>query len=431
MSRILNLEGFSVQFPSKTVLSGVDLEVHAHEVSVLMGPGGAGKSTLLRTICGANSAHASMRIDGRAEYLGQPLATGTARGLRPVLVQQKPAMLTSTVFEYLASNFPSRELFTRLQLRGRLVEALGDAGLAVLEGQLDAPMTALEPVERAILGILRATLPMPALVCIDEPTAAMGDAEAARVLEYIRRQAEERAVLLVTHHQRRARQVGDRTALLAGGRIQEALPTEQFFAAPTSELARVFVRTGGCTVPSPDARPEELDPQYRTAEYERPAKGGYAPARQGPSGFDWLLPGRLAGTPLPGIVDDIDRDLDALRRVGTTTLVTLTLDRLPARKLRKRRLESIHFPIVDMHAPEPVRAADLCRLVEVRLEDGGVVAMHCKAGLGRTGTMLACYLIWKGESAEAALARVRRVNPKWVQSKRQEDFLKEFEQWLD
>lgn len=58
---------------------------------------------------------------------------------------------------------------------------------------------------------------------------------------------------------------------------------------------------------------------------------------------------------------------------------------------------------------------------------GEVVAFHCRAGLGRTGTLLACQLIWSGERAIRAIERVRQINPRAIQSDEQVAFLRAFE----
>jgi atypical dual specificity phosphatase len=79
-----------------------------------------------------------------------------------------------------------------------------------------------------------------------------------------------------------------------------------------------------------------------------------------------------------------------------------------------------------MAAPSLTQALDLCRKIERALRDEKVVAVHCRAGLGRTGTILAAYLIWEGHEALDALETVRRVEPRWVQSEPQVAFLEEF-----
>ncbi|MFW5968635.1 MAG: ATP-binding cassette domain-containing protein, partial [Persicimonas sp.] len=99
---VLVLDNYRVSFGDRTVIDGVDLRVRPHEIMVLTGPGGAGKSTLLRTICGLNDGHRSMQIEGAAEYRGARLGVGP----RPVLVEQTPTAMMSSVFEFLASHTP-------------------------------------------------------------------------------------------------------------------------------------------------------------------------------------------------------------------------------------------------------------------------------------------------------------------------------------
>src|SRR5690606_32154863 len=101
----------------------------------------------------------------------------------------------------------------------------------------------------------------------------------------------------------------------------------------------------------------------------------------GPRGFAWLLPGRLAGTPRPGVVGDVDYDLTALRRVGVSALVSLTRQPLAAQDLERANLRAHWYPIPDMGAPTLDQAMEICRCIDRLLGDGEAVAVHCRAGL--------------------------------------------------
>ncbi len=150
----------------------------------------------------------------------------------------------------------------------------------------------------------------------------------------------------------------------------------------------------------------------------------------GPRNFLWLKKGVLAGTPRPGIVADLHYDLKALGRVGVTVLVSLTTKPVDPGELVPYGIKGIWLPIEDMGAPEIDKALALCEEIDELTRAREVVAVHCKAGLGRTGTILAAQLIWDGYSALDGLETVRRIEPRWVQSEKQVNFLAEFAQEL-
>ncbi|WP_224240101.1 phosphatase domain-containing putative toxin [Hyalangium gracile] len=423
---VLSLRRFGVSFGLKVVLAEVDLEVPARGVGVLLGPGGAGKSTLLRTVAGLNDMQPELAVWGSISYQGAPLSPSH----RPFLILQKARLLGSTVRENVISALPHRDRLTPGQQREFIVELLTRHGLPELaqaqeRGVLELPLG----VQRRLL-IIRALCASPALLMADEPTTGLSEQDAQAVLELLRLQGQERAVLVALHHQGHARAVGQWCALLAGGRIQEVAPTHDFFSAPRSRAARSFVDTGSCSVPSPDAQPADLSPDEAPPPPLPPqARDATVAASRGPRGFCWLLPGLLGGTPRPGIVSSLEEDLQALTRVGIQVLMGLEEEQ-HFQVLPELGIDYLRFPIPDMRAPSLEEARRFCQEVDRRLAARQPVAVHCRAGLGRTGTMLVAYLVWKGHAAREALEQARGINPRWVQSEDQLRFITEFESWL-
>jgi atypical dual specificity phosphatase len=421
---ILELDGYGVAFGDRIILSSVNLTVPDRGVTVLLGPGGTGKSTLVRTLAGYNTANPSLRTWGTALYAGEPLGSADL----PALVSQSARLMMSSVFENIVHDLPERNNLTPLQQRDLARRLLLRCGLPELVNQLDESVIRLSLAAQRHIAILRLAAAGPRLLCIDEPTTGLGDAESEKLLDYILSESEHHAILVVLHNQEHARCLGGHTALLAGGAIQEAKVSDEFFATPTSRAGKEFIRNGTCAVPAPGTQPEELDSEAAPAAPVPEAARNYVSDSFGPRNFLWLKKGILAGTPRPGVFLDTHYDLKALKRVGVTILVSLTQTPVDTEELASFGLQHIWSPIPDMGAPGIDQATELCASMEKLIANNEVIAVHCRAGLGRTGTVLASYLIWEGAGALAALETVRRVEPRWVQSEEQVRFLEEFAQ---
>ena len=101
-------------------------------------------------------------------------------------------------------------------------------------------------------------------------------------------------------------------------------------------------------------------------------------------------------------------------------IVSLTESSLDGRSTRDAGMVVLHLPIEDMSAPSQEETARFVRFVEERTAEDIPVAVHCLAGRGRTGTMLACFLVRRGRSAAEAIHEVRSLRPGSIETADQE-----------
>lgn len=424
---ILQAEGFGIAFGDRVILAELDFEMPDQGVTVLMGPSGTGKSTLLRALGGLLQASPRYRDWGRVTYLGELLTDHH----HPALVVQNPRLLGTRVFDTLADRL--RQLGESLSpqaLKERIHGLLAEWDCDDLQPVLDRPTLQLSAVQQRRVAMLAELLRPPRLLLLDEPTAHLGPDDAAQVLALVHRVAERLPVLAVMHHQQQARSVAQRVLLLAGGRIQADVDVCRFFDNPPNEVAAQFVRTGSCNVASPDAPAhtlsEEVAPPPPLPLSALMAVESVSEYR-GPRGFRWIVPGKIGTSPLPGAVIDIQHDLAALRTVGVTMLITLTRGDLPQDSLAAHGLKNLHLPIYDREAPSINQLRMLAVRITRLIQSGEVLAVHCRAGLGRTGTVVAGWLIHEGLTADAALSRIRAIDKDYVQTEDQEAFLHKLE----
>jgi atypical dual specificity phosphatase len=412
---LLYLRDFGVCAGKRVLLSGIDLEVPHRGVLALMGPGSSGKSTLLRAMCGVLAADPAIRFRGEAYYRGRRLGV---RGY-PVLVRQKADILLGTVFDCLAgpleSSLPERDKRLRIEVLLRYF------GRTDLLPRLTDPVIDLDAASRRLLLLIRGVVGDPRLLCVDEPTADLGGDDAHRLLDCLAQIAKRHAVVFVTHNQQHARRIASSIALINDRTLVAQHETEDFFRCENPAV-QTFVRTGGLPIGS--------DAPFSWDEVSESEIHPFVSELRGPVGFRWLEAGRLGGVPMPGVVKSIDEDLALLKTVGVRVVISLN-EEAPVAAIEDAGFVCVHRPFPDRGPPTLEVAVELCRMIADHVAAGVPVAVHCRAGLGRTGTILGCYLISRGTSASFALRHLRSVDPGWVQSATQEQFLTEFEQWLE
>jgi atypical dual specificity phosphatase len=141
-----------------------------------------------------------------------------------------------------------------------------------------------------------------------------------------------------------------------------------------------------------------------------------------PSGFTWIEKPLLGGMARPESAED----LAWLRENGIELIVSLSEDPLRRDWVNEAGLLAIHIPVQDMEAPTQDQLNQAISAIKRANGRPMGVVVHCTAGLGRTGVVLACWLVANGMSAANAIARVRRLRPGSIETDEQAEAVAEF-----
>jgi len=236
---VLRLRGITKSFGPVEVLKGVDFEANPGEVTALVGDNGAGKSTLVKCIGG------TYHIDG-GEYLfeGKPVTVKGPRDASALgieIVYQDLALCDN--LDIVQNMFLGRESVNRLSRTLDEAEMEHQAGKALASlsvrtvKSVRQKVSSLSGGQRQTVAIAKTVLWNSKVVILDEPTAALGVAQTAQVLDLVRRLADQgMAVILISHNMLDVLKVSDSVAALYLGRMAAQVRTSEVNQTQIVEL---------------------------------------------------------------------------------------------------------------------------------------------------------------------------------------------------
>ena len=419
MKILLTIKNLHLGYGNETVLKIDCLNIPTYGITGLLGPSGCGKSSLLNAVL-RRSSSLSYWEEGEVFLEGDVLDIKKAQK-QIAFVPQKARLYTDTLLanfldgynvKFAMNVYEKKKLvektFKKFKVWDLFKDIINDVAIKHSLGI------------HKILLIIKAVAREPKLLLIDEVLANTSLKDEAIIIKLLKTIAQTTSILLITHNKEEARELCDSIALVSGGILHEHTPAQQFFKQPQSEIGQAFLETGSAWYQNPDSKNE-----YR--EDKLTALRRFSSICE----FYWVIPDILGGMQKPGLMTEIEDDLKIMKQLGVNILVTLQQNKLNRKLLNKYNIIALHFPIVDMSIPELKKTHQFLLDLILMCDALKSVVYHCKAGMGRTGTMIACHLLMRNNiSAIQAIEKIRQINYKYIQTGEQMQFVSDFEKYL-
>lgn len=237
---LISLRGVGKRFGAYRALDGIDLDVEAGSVVVLIGPSGSGKSTLIRCINGlVRPDEGSLLVGGQPVDIHHEAAWQLLRTEIGMVFQDYALFPHLSVLRNMTLTPERRRKLPRPLAEEQALALLAKVGLA--HKAQDYP-AALSGGQQQRVAIMRALAMQPKAILFDEPTSSLDPETISDVLDVMRALARDgTTMVVVTHEMGFAREVADRVVFMAEGKIVEQGPPKEFFAHPRERRTRAFL----------------------------------------------------------------------------------------------------------------------------------------------------------------------------------------------
>jgi len=224
MSDLVRMEAIDKRFPGVHALRAVDFDLRPGEVHALMGENGAGKSTLMKCLSGVYQPDGGrIRIDGQEVHLPSPRAA-QAHGIG-IIHQELALMRHLDVAQNIWIGREPRLSFGRIDTARMRADTAAILERMKLRMAPDTPVDALSIARQQMVEIAKALSHRSRVLIMDEPTAALNDAEIAELFEIIRGlRAEGVGIIYISHKMDEIRRISDRVTVMRDGACIGTVP---------------------------------------------------------------------------------------------------------------------------------------------------------------------------------------------------------------
>jgi phosphate transport system ATP-binding protein len=250
---VFQVRSGAVDYGKHRAVDGVDMDVHAKEITAIIGPSGCGKSTFLRCLNRMNDFIPGAKVGGSIRYHGEDLyapKVDAAEVRRRIgMVFQRPNPFPKSIFDNVAygpkinrykGDMPSlvEEALTRAALWDEVKDKLKKSAFALSGGQQQR------------LCIARALAVSPDVILMDEPCSALDPIATSRIEDLMVELKEDFTIVIVTHNMQQAARVSDRTAFFTTdvddqgartGRLVEYDATQTIFTSPSDSRTEGYI----------------------------------------------------------------------------------------------------------------------------------------------------------------------------------------------
>ena len=234
----LAVQNVAVAYGEKPVVTDVNMEFPAHQITALIGASGSGKSTLLRSLNRMNDEIAT--VTGQINFHGVDInrpETNVYRVRQQIgMVFQQPTPFPMSIYENVIYGLRLRGEKDRTVLDQRVEASLKQAALwEEVKDRLQTSAQALSGGQQQRLCIARTLATQPEIILMDEPTSALDPISTNQIEATLAQLKEQFTIIIVTHNMQQASRISDWTAYFEQGKLVEFKPTDQLFMNPREQ----------------------------------------------------------------------------------------------------------------------------------------------------------------------------------------------------